>query len=238
MAFENSFFSLKGQLERIGNVGDVFKEIGSNLLKGKLLTGATVAPEYENTLIGKAAEVVSSPAFILTAPAAAGALRVAAPVISGSGALASAKTAATAAGSATLGFLGSSALRKTIGTGLLVAGGATAIKAVGDQFKSEGLQGIIRGQDPTITIPQGNNQDPIIITDPENAGVGVSFLPDQSGQIQPVFIGTGEGAPQISTAAGAVSPAVSDDKTFLDYAKDWALPAALLVGGVILFKKK
>jgi len=92
---KSPFFSIAGQTERLKNVADTFKQIGSNLISGKLLTGVPVAKKYEGTIVEPIAKAVSSPAFLVAAPAVVAGAAVFGPAIAAkvTSSVAAAKTA-------------------------------------------------------------------------------------------------------------------------------------------------
>lgn len=61
MTFQYPLFSWEGQKERWENVFLTYKEIFNNLLSGNIFKGVPVSSEYQGTLLGKAASVLSSP---------------------------------------------------------------------------------------------------------------------------------------------------------------------------------
>jgi len=106
--FDSGFFKLSGASSGLGAVADTFKVIGgntaiagSNLLSGNvggalkaLTTGVPVAQKYENTVVGKAASVITTPAFVIGAPAVAGGIAAGLSAAGGAGAVASKVSAA------------------------------------------------------------------------------------------------------------------------------------------------
>ena len=256
MAFKNPFFSIKGQLERINNVGQTFKNIGKNIVTGNFTKSIRVAPEYKNTFIGKAASFITKPAVIITAPAVVAAAKVGAPAALkafSSFKTSQAAAAVTASGSKALGFLGSQGLRKAAGTALLVGGGYAGVRTLSRVFEKGGAAGLISGtgttQDDeqrtviTTTDPSGN---PVTI---ETAGdappPGVTYTIDPvTGQSIPIVQGggsvvdpfTGEIMPAIYQGSGNSSGFNSLTNGLSNKLNPFLLPAAILLGAVVLRK--
>jgi len=105
--FTSNFFSLTGQKERISNVGAVFKEIGSNIISGKLLTGVQSNTGVKS--IDKILTVATSPVGI------ASTALVGAGIATGIKAGITSKTAQTAVGTGATGSI-TTATAKPIAT--------------------------------------------------------------------------------------------------------------------------
>lgn len=76
--FKEPFFSVAGQKERFGNVGATFGFIGESVRTGQFTRPVPVAPEVQDTTIGVAAQVTSTPVGIVSAPFAGARVRGAA----------------------------------------------------------------------------------------------------------------------------------------------------------------
>lgn len=63
------FFTKEGQKQRLQNIPETYKQIGSNLFKGRILTPIPVTPEYRETLIGDIGTAISRPLNVLGLPA-------------------------------------------------------------------------------------------------------------------------------------------------------------------------
>lgn len=211
--FSSSFWSFQGQAERIGNIGSTFKSIGSNFISGKWFKGVNIAPKFQGSALGKFAGFITSPATILTLPAAAGAVRLAAPMV-----LPSIGKAVSGLGraAAPLGRgLGSPIARKALGTGLIGIGAYSGIRSLSRTVEKGGLGAIISGTGTTgdqmprdITVfegvdPSGN---PIKISHEGDQVPGGGFYQLPNGEIvpylseqsaQPGFFGGGFGLPDV-----------------------------------------
>jgi len=98
MSFFETLLNPFGIADKAGvkRVVDTFSAIGGNIASGNLLGTIPVAEKYENTILGKAAEAITSPAAIAAIPAVVATAKVVvAPAVKSALKSSTAKTAAT-----------------------------------------------------------------------------------------------------------------------------------------------
>lgn len=230
---------------RLKQAGRGYRELGSNLLRGKWNTPITLTEEQRQTVPGRILNVVTRPGVVLAAPAAIAGAKVAA----GATAI---RTAVTGAGSlirgvgGTLGkaatgftkFLGSGAARQAVTTGLI---GYTGFN-VANLIRAEGAEGLLRGKDDVVVETEDEEGNTTKTTVYEPGKGGVVLQKDEEGNIYPLYAGGGSGSPEIRRDPQGnitVLPATAQQGGgIFGNVPNWVLPAGIAAFAVVLLAKK